>query len=53
MLHDVEVPQLHDLLLTLVDVGEVLDLLQREKSDPALDFLKVNPGTQCPPPVAI
>lgn len=28
MLHDVEVPQLHDLLLPLVDVGELLDLLQ-------------------------
>lgn len=32
MLHDVEVPQLHDLLLPLVDVGELLDLLQREQS---------------------
>lgn len=30
-LHDVEVPQLHDLLLPLVDVGELLDLLQREQ----------------------
>lgn len=26
-----EVPQLHDLLLPLVDVGELLDLLQREQ----------------------
>lgn len=30
-LHDVEVPQLHDLLLPLVDVGELLDLLRREQ----------------------
>lgn len=28
VLHDVKVPQLHDLLLALVDVGELLDLLQ-------------------------
>lgn len=27
-LHGVQVPQLHDLLLSLVDVCEVLDLLQ-------------------------
>lgn len=37
VLHDVEVPQLHDLLLPLVDVGEILDLLQREQSSQTSD----------------
>lgn len=32
VLHDVEVPQLHDLLLPLVDICELLDLLQEEHS---------------------
>lgn len=32
VLHDVEVPQLHDLLLALVDICELLDLLQEEQS---------------------
>lgn len=37
VLHDVEVPQLHDLLLPLVDICELLDLLQEEQSSVRCD----------------
>lgn len=32
VLHDVEVPELHDLLFSLVDIGELLDLLQTNRT---------------------
>jgi len=37
MLHDMEVPELHDLLLSLIDISELLDLLQWEQSRQTLD----------------